>query len=93
MAIINYHKKYGERNTQIGELILPGDDHGWDIFMEMIEIWNNTGGGLDFSQEAILLKRSLRKNAVTLLSIYSPSDHQAQRLLANRRKIKEMAGP
>lgn len=92
MAIVNYHKKYAERNSQIGELILPCDDHGWDIFMEMIEIWNNTGGGLDVSQEAILLKRSLRKNAVTLLSIYPPVDQLPQRLLVNRRKIKEMAG-
>jgi hypothetical protein len=93
MAIVKYHKKYGERDTQIGELILPCDDHGWDIFMEMIETWNNSVGGLDVSQEAILLKRSLRKNAVTLLLIYPPSDQHPQHVLVNRSKIKEFAGP
>ena len=92
MAIANYHKKYGERDAQIGELILACDDHGWDIFMEMIELWHNFGGGLDVSQEAIFLKKSLRKNAVILLSIYPPSDQQPQRMLVNRSKIKEIAG-
>ena len=92
MAIANYYKKYGERDTQIGELLLACDDQGWDIFMEMIELWHNFEGGLDVSQEAILLKRSLRKNAVTLLSIYPPSDQQPQRVWVNRSKIKEIAG-
>ena len=93
MATFAYREKYGKRNEQIGELILRCDDHGWDVFMEMIETWNDSGGGLDVSQEAVLLNRSPRKNAVTLLSIYPPSDQQPQRILVHRSKIRQIAGP
>ncbi len=92
MAIHNYNMKYGERNDLIGELVLPCDDHGWDVFMEMIEIWDNSGRGLGVSQDAILLKASPRKNAVTLLSLVPPSGDLPQRLLVNRRKIRQIFG-
>lgn len=87
MNMFEYSKKFSARNYQIGELMLGCDDHGWDIFMEMIELWENSGRGLAVSQDAILLKRSLRKNAVTLLSIYPPSDGRPERVLVNRQKI------
>jgi len=92
MAIHNYNMKYGERNDLIGELVLPCDDHGWDVFMEMIETWDNSGRGLGVSQDAILLKASPRKNAVTLLSLYPPSGDLPQRVLVNRRKIRQVFG-
>jgi len=92
MNMFEYSKKFSTRNHQIGELMLGCDDHGWDVFMEMIELWENSGRGLAVSQYAIFLQRSLRKNAVTLLSIYPPSDDQPERVLVNRQKIRRLVG-
>jgi hypothetical protein len=92
MSIHDYHKKYGERNDQIGERILPCDPYGWDIFMEIVEIWDQTGRALQVSQDAILLKSSSRKNAVTLISLYPPSEHHPQHMLLNRPKIRQVFG-
>ena len=92
MAIHNYNKTYGDRNKLIGERVLPCDDHGWDVFMEMIENWDNSGRGLGVSQDAILLKSSTRKNAVTLLSLVPPSGDLPQRVLVDRRKIRRVFG-
>jgi hypothetical protein len=90
MNMFEYAKKFSARNNQIGELILQCDDHGWDIFMEMIEFWENSGRRLAVSQDAIQLKASHRKNAVTLLSLCPPSNKQPQRMHLNRQKIRQL---
>jgi hypothetical protein len=92
MSLKKYYEACGERNRRIGELMLLCDDLGWDIFMEMIEVWENSGRGLGVSQDSILCKASTRKNAVTLFSLYPPSENLPQRLLVYRSKIKRLFG-
>jgi len=92
MGMIEYSKRFAERNWQIGELMLRCDDHGWDVFMEMIELWENSGRGLAVAKSTILLKRSLRKNAATFLELCPPSTRQLQRMLVNRQQIRQGLG-
>ena len=92
MNMFEYSKKFSQRNNQIGELMLGCDDHGWDVFMEMIELGKIWVEDWRYPSTPFLLQRSLRKNAVPLLSIYPPSDGQPQRVLVNRRTIRRLVG-
>lgn len=92
MGMVEYAQKFAERNQQIGELMLRCDNLGWDVFMEMIELWENSGRGLAVTQSTILLKGSLRKNAATLLELCPPSTQQPQRMLVNRKEIRQGLG-
>lgn len=92
MEMKEYSRKFSERNRQIGELMLKCNDQGWDIFMEMIELWEGYGRGLAVTQDAILLNASPRKNAVTLLSLYPPSNEQPLRIRIHQREIRRKFG-
>jgi hypothetical protein len=80
MKMIEYDKKYSERNHQFGELILPCDNHGWDVFMEMIEVWDTTGGEIELTANEIQFLDSDQPGKIVLASLFPPIDSEVQRV-------------
>jgi hypothetical protein len=87
----DYWEKYRVRNRCIGQLVLPCDDHGWDIFMELVEVWEQTGHILDVSPTSILL-RAATPTSPCLLSIYPPEDEKKQSMHIHLDEIEEQFG-
>ena len=92
MEMVNYEKKYGKRNERIGERMLPCDDQGWDIFMDLIENWADAGGGLATRAKTIALKDGNKRDSIVLVSLYPPSGNQPQGLMIMRDRIREKYG-
>ena len=92
MASIRYGRKYDQRNERIGEIVLPCDDHGWDIFMELVESWEGAGMGLAARQKLILLKDSLHRDAITLVSLNPPTERQRQGIKVHLGAIRKKYG-
>jgi hypothetical protein len=69
LSIITYWKTFGARNRQIGELMLASNDHGWDIFMEILELWENAGYGISASQTQIALSTYQSEDALCLAAL------------------------
>ncbi len=93
MTLHEYHVKYDERNDQIGARVLPCDAWGWDVFMEMIETWENLGRGLAVTEDAVLLTASPLPESATLISLHPPSAAVAQHIQINRAAIAQVLGP
>jgi hypothetical protein len=92
MQVIEYNRKYSERNRQIGELILPCDDHGWDVFMEMVELWDTAGGEIEPGAHEIQFLDSTGPGKITLAALYPPGSFTAQRVWVNAAGILQKKG-
>lgn len=92
MGIFEYYKKFSTRNSQIGEIMLRFDDHGWDVIMPVLELWENSYRGISPDGNSIGLTLSLRKNASTIITFLPQEDGLPQRLIWNRKSIRKRIG-
>lgn len=89
MGLFDYHKKYGARNQRIGTWMMQCDDHGWDIFMELIEGWDDAGREMDVLANAVVLRASADESSAVLVTLFPPVDGQTQCIQVDAQRIRD----
>lgn len=89
MGLFDYHKKFDARNKRIGTWMLQCDDHGWDIFMELIEFWDDAGLEMDVHANTVVLNASADESSAVLITLFPPADGQTQRIQVDAQQIRD----